>query len=63
VDEEQIKGKWHQLKGEIKRKWGALTEDELTRFKGDVEKLIGRIQEITGESKEAIRKWFRERGL
>ena len=37
-----LKGKWHQLKGEVKSQWGELTDDDLDRVGGDSEKLIGR---------------------
>ena len=43
-----FKGQWHQLKGEVKSKWGKLTDDDLDRASGDAEKLIGRIQERYG---------------
>ena len=43
-----IKGKWHQLKGEVKSRWGKLTDDDLDRVAGDSEKLIGRVQERYG---------------
>ena len=43
-----IKGKWHQLKGEVKSHWGRLTDDDLDRVEGDSEKLIGRVQERYG---------------
>ena len=43
-----IKGKWHQLKGEVKSRWGKLTDDDLDRVEGDSEKLIGRVQERYG---------------
>ena len=43
-----IKGKWHQLKGEAKSRWGKLTDDDLDRIAGDSEKLIGRVQERYG---------------
>jgi uncharacterized protein YjbJ (UPF0337 family) len=53
-----FKGKWHQLKGEIKRKWGKMTDDDLTEAEGDMEKLVGKIQQRTGERREAIEKWL-----
>src|SRR5438105_3528211 len=58
MDNDRIKGKWHQLKGEIKRKWGKITDDDLTEAEGDAEKLIGKIQERSGERREAIEKWL-----
>jgi uncharacterized protein YjbJ (UPF0337 family) len=43
-----IKGKWHRLKGEVKSRWGRLTDDDLDRVAGDSERLIGRVQERYG---------------
>jgi uncharacterized protein YjbJ (UPF0337 family) len=43
-----LKGKWKQLKGEVKSQWGKLTDDDLDRVEGDAEKLVGRIQERYG---------------
>jgi uncharacterized protein YjbJ (UPF0337 family) len=58
MDNDRIKGKWHQLKCEIKRKWGKITDDDLTEAEGNLEKLIGKIQERSGERREAIEKWL-----
>jgi uncharacterized protein YjbJ (UPF0337 family) len=46
-----LKGKWKQIRGEAKRMWGDLTDDELARVEGDRDKLIGLIQERYGRSK------------
>jgi uncharacterized protein YjbJ (UPF0337 family) len=58
MDSDRIKGKWRQLKGEIKRRWGKVTDNDLTEAEGDMEKLVGKIQERTGERREAIEKWL-----
>ncbi len=34
-----IKGKWGQLKGEARKQWGNLTDDDWDKFHGDREKL------------------------
>ncbi len=47
-----FKGKWKQLRGDIKRWWGNLTDDDLDKIAGDRDKLIGRIQERYGYAKE-----------
>jgi len=59
MNSDTIKGKLKQLSGEIKRKWGQLTDDDLVQANGNVEKLVGRIQERTGERRDAIEKWFK----
>jgi uncharacterized protein YjbJ (UPF0337 family) len=58
MNNDKLKGKWHQLKGEIKRKWGKMTDDDLTEAEGNMEKLVGKIQERSGEKREAIEKWL-----
>jgi uncharacterized protein YjbJ (UPF0337 family) len=49
-----MKGKWNQLKGEIRRKWGKVTDDDLLETEGNMDKLIGKIQERSGEQRDAI---------
>jgi uncharacterized protein YjbJ (UPF0337 family) len=63
MNSDQIKGKLHQLKGEIKRKWGSVTDNDVTESEGSMEKLIGRIQERSGDQREAIEKWLKSQGL
>ena len=58
MNNDKFEGKWHQLKGEVKRKWGKMTDDDLMESEGDMEKLMGRIQQRTGEKREAIEKWL-----
>jgi uncharacterized protein YjbJ (UPF0337 family) len=58
MNQDQVSGKWKQLKGAIKAKWGKMTDDDLTEAEGDMEKLAGRIQERTGDSRENIRNWL-----
>ena len=52
MNAEMLKGKWHQLKGEIKSQWGKLTDDDMDRIEGDSEKLIGRVQERYGYARD-----------
>ena len=52
MNEDVLKGKWMQIKGEVKSQWGKLTDDDLDRVEGDSEKLIGRVQERYGYARE-----------
>jgi uncharacterized protein YjbJ (UPF0337 family) len=54
------KGDWHIIKGKLKQKWAKLTDDDLQYVEGGCEELFGRIQERTGESREAIETTFKE---
>ena len=51
-----LKGQWHQLKGEVKSRWGKLTDDDLDRASGDAEKLIGRLQERYGYARDQAKR-------
>lgn len=53
---DQIQGKWKEVKGNAKSKWGELTDDELTEIDGDRELLEGKIQAKYGQSKEQVKK-------
>jgi uncharacterized protein YjbJ (UPF0337 family) len=52
MNNDQIAGKWKQLKGEAKVLWGKLTDDELDQAEGQADKLAGLIQERYGKTKE-----------
>lgn len=49
---DQLKGKWHELKGSIRAEWGDLTDQELEQIDGEREKLVGLIQQHYGRTKE-----------
>ena len=49
---EQVKGNWNQLKGSAKSRWADLTDDDLLAVEGERDKLIGKIQERYGVTKE-----------
>ena len=53
---DQMEGKWKQVKGSIKQKWGKLTDDDMDVIAGSREKLVGRIQERYGIAKDAAEK-------
>ena len=63
MNTDQVRGKMKQLTGEIKRKWGKITDDDLREAQGSMEKLIGKIQERSGDRREEIEKWLKQQGL
>ncbi len=52
MNEDIFKGKWSELKGEAKKKWGKLTDDDLMVISGQKEKLVGVLQTKYGYAKE-----------
>lgn len=55
-----LEGKWKQVKGEAKAKWGKLTEDDLERIDGEYDKFVGRLQERYGMAEEKARREVEE---
>lgn len=51
-----IKGKWLELKGNIQKTWGKITDDELEKTKGDMKAVAGLIQQRYAEQKETFGK-------
>jgi uncharacterized protein YjbJ (UPF0337 family) len=52
MNEDILKGKWNELKGEVKIHWGKLTDNDLMEISGESDKLIGALQTKYGYSKE-----------
>ncbi len=52
MNEDILKGKWKEIKGGIKEKWGNLTDDDLAEVEGKQEKLLGILQTKYGYSKD-----------
>jgi uncharacterized protein YjbJ (UPF0337 family) len=53
---DRIEGNWKQFTGKAKEQWGKLTDDELTKIKGNREQLEGMIQSRYGYAKDQARK-------
>ncbi len=60
VNTQVLQGQWNQVRGQVKKKWGQLTDDDLKFSNGNVDQLVGRIQSKTGEAREAIESFLDE---
>ncbi|MFP4351772.1 MAG: CsbD family protein [Puniceicoccaceae bacterium] len=62
MNADTLKGKWKQMSGSAKEKWGKLTDDELLRIDGEKDRLIGAVQEKYGLARDDAEKqvddWF-----
>src|SRR5689334_16838981 len=52
MNKDIFQGKWHQVKGAVKAKWGQITDDELNVIAGQGEKLFGILQQRYGLRRE-----------
>ena len=53
---DQVEGKWKQLRGEVKEKWGKITDDDLDMIDGRRQQLVGKIQERYGMERDLAEK-------
>lgn len=56
MNEDMIKGHWHEIKGRLKQQWGKLTDDEITKIEGSYETLAGILQQKYGYQREQAQK-------
>jgi uncharacterized protein YjbJ (UPF0337 family) len=55
-----LKGKWNQLRGEIRSRWGKFTDDDVDQIQGETEKMIGKLQERYGYSRQQAERELNE---
>ena len=62
MDWNRLEGSWKQFKGNVKEKWGRLTDDDLDVINGRREQLEGKIQEryiAKDQAKRDVDDWFK----
>jgi uncharacterized protein YjbJ (UPF0337 family) len=52
MNEDILKGKWLEIQGRVKEKWGKLNNDDLVEIEGRGEKLLGLLQKRYGYIRE-----------
>jgi uncharacterized protein YjbJ (UPF0337 family) len=59
-----LKGKWKELRGQVRAWWGQLNDNDVNQIQGRYEQLIGRLQERYGytrlEAEGEIRKFLKQ---
>jgi uncharacterized protein YjbJ (UPF0337 family) len=55
MNQDQLEGRWKQVKGEMKMKWGELTDNDWLHIEGSHEKFVGELLEQYGDRREAVR--------
>jgi uncharacterized protein YjbJ (UPF0337 family) len=60
VNQQTLQGNWNEIKGKLRSKWGALTNDDVQNFNGNVDQLVGLIQRKTGEARNSIETYLEE---
>ena len=52
----QLKGHWNQIKGDLKKQFAKLTDDDLKYVEGEEEELLGRLEKKLGVKREELEK-------
>lgn len=47
-----VEGKWKQMTGDVKKFFGKLTDDDMTQIEGDRDKMVGKLQERYGYTRD-----------
>ncbi len=55
-----LKGMWNQVKGDVKKSFGKLTDDDMMVIEGDVTKAAGILQERYGYTRDDAEKSWNE---
>jgi len=58
INAQELQGQWNSLRGRVKEKWGQLTDDDLQMHGGNIDQLVGRIQQRTGEGRDSIERFL-----
>lgn len=56
MNEDIFRGKWNEIQGKIRQKWGKLTDDDLTVIKGRHDEIFGLLQKHYGYTREQVKR-------
>ena len=60
MNSDRMEGNWKQVKGQIKEKWGKLTDDDLDVISGKRDQLLGKLQERYGIAREEAERQMKD---
>lgn len=55
-----LQGNWNQIKAKLREKWNQLADEDLGSAQGNVEQLVGRIHQKTGESRQMVERYLEQ---
>lgn len=65
MNKDIIEGQWTTLKGEVRERWGKLTNDDLDQIAGKRDQLLGTLQKRYGyardEAERELKEWEHRR--
>jgi uncharacterized protein YjbJ (UPF0337 family) len=61
MNKDIFEGKWKEMRGQVKAWWGKLTDDDLEQAGGNVEQIVGLLQQKYGYTRERAEEEFNRR--
>lgn len=58
ANREEMSGRWNEISGRLKERWGQLTDNDLQRAKGSTDQLVGVVQQKTGAARKEIEEFI-----
>jgi uncharacterized protein YjbJ (UPF0337 family) len=52
MNKNMLRGKYREVRGGMKREWGKLTHDDRTKMEGELDRMVGLIQQRYGYTQE-----------
>jgi uncharacterized protein YjbJ (UPF0337 family) len=52
MNRDVLSGSWRELRGKVKERWGKLTDDDVVKIEGHLDRLIGAVQKRYGYARE-----------
>lgn len=60
VNRDLLQSHWDEIKGRLKQQWAGLSEEELQSVNGNVEALVGLIEQKSGEARMRVEQYLDE---
>jgi uncharacterized protein YjbJ (UPF0337 family) len=60
MNKDIFEGKWHEVKGAIRARWGEITDDDLKIVEGNGERLYGILQQRYGLLRDDAERQIRD---
>lgn len=59
MNKQEMEGKWNQVKGSFKQKYGEWFHDDEAIIDGKFDEIVGKLQEKSGKTREELEKEIR----
>jgi ElaB/YqjD/DUF883 family membrane-anchored ribosome-binding protein len=60
INAQALQNQWELFRRQLKERWAQLTDEDLWIHDGDVDQLVSRLQQKTGEGREAIERFLND---